>query len=90
MVDVWDPQKVVGCRMTRFAREFCAENSLQDAISMPGCFFNTKNQIAEDDARVYSSTSIRRQYDAVGFFLDAAVLLLLRLKLASESYPNSI
>jgi hypothetical protein len=56
--------------MTRFAREFCTENSLQDAISTPVCFFYTKNQIAEDDARFDSSTSIRRQYDAVGFFLD--------------------
>jgi hypothetical protein len=42
MVDVWDPQKVVGCRMTRFAREFSTENSLQDAISMPVCLFILK------------------------------------------------
>ncbi len=65
MVDVWDPQTVLGCRMARFAREFTTENSLQDAIFMAVCVFSTKNQIAEDDARFDSSTSIRRQYNAV-------------------------
>jgi hypothetical protein len=33
-------------------------------------FIYTKNQIAEDDARFDSSTSIRRQCDTVEFFLD--------------------